>query len=141
VPRKPFVVAALALALSLVVVPAAFAQQRDLDCGDFPNQQQAQAELDKDRSDPHGLDGDNDGIACEDLPDGGTSDGGSKSSGGNNGTTGGGGGNSGGGGAKQLPFTGANDTFLFAAVALLMVGGLLVRQTRHRPQHERRSPE
>ncbi|RSN37036.1 excalibur calcium-binding protein [Amycolatopsis sp. WAC 04169] len=40
----------------------------DLDCGDFKYQEEAQAELEKDRSDPHGLDRDKDGIACEDLP-------------------------------------------------------------------------
>ncbi|MFI7117660.1 excalibur calcium-binding domain-containing protein [Amycolatopsis sp. NPDC049868] len=40
----------------------------DLDCKDFQFQEEAQAVLDKDRSDPHGLDRDKDGIACEDLP-------------------------------------------------------------------------
>ncbi|KZB81617.1 excalibur calcium-binding domain-containing protein [Amycolatopsis regifaucium] len=40
----------------------------DLDCGDFQFQEDAQAVLDKDRSDPHGLDRDKNGIACEKLP-------------------------------------------------------------------------
>ena len=40
----------------------------DLDCADFAFQEDAQAVLDADPSDPNGLDGDNDGIACEDLP-------------------------------------------------------------------------
>jgi hypothetical protein len=43
----------------------------DLDCADFATQQEAQAELERDPSDPHGLDADNDGIACEDLSSGG----------------------------------------------------------------------
>jgi hypothetical protein len=38
---------------------------RDLDCNDFSSQEEAQAEYDSDRSDPHGLDADNDGKACE----------------------------------------------------------------------------
>lgn len=37
----------------------------DLDCKDFPSQAAAQAELRRDPSDPHGLDADKDGIACE----------------------------------------------------------------------------
>lgn len=38
------------------------------DCSDFYNQEQAQAVLNADRSDPNYLDGDYDGIACERLP-------------------------------------------------------------------------
>ncbi|MEU3626139.1 excalibur calcium-binding protein [Amycolatopsis coloradensis] len=44
----------------------------DLDCKDFQYQEEAQAEYEKDRSDPHGLDDDKDGIACETLPKRGT---------------------------------------------------------------------
>jgi hypothetical protein len=40
----------------------------DLDCADFATQEEAQAVLRRDPSDPNGLDADNDGIACEDLP-------------------------------------------------------------------------
>ncbi len=40
----------------------------DLDCKDFPSQAAAQAELRHDPSDPHGLDADKDGIACERNP-------------------------------------------------------------------------
>ena len=40
-----------------------------LNCSDFDTQEEAQAVLDADPSDPHGLDGDGDGIACEDLPE------------------------------------------------------------------------
>jgi hypothetical protein len=45
------------------------AQTSDLyDCSDFNTQQEAQAQLLP--GDPYGLDADNDGIACEDLPSG-----------------------------------------------------------------------
>lgn len=37
----------------------------DKNCSDFPSQAAAQAELRSDPSDPHGLDADKDGIACE----------------------------------------------------------------------------
>src|SRR5918993_1565413 len=40
-------------------------------CSSFATQEEAQAELNRDPSDPNGLDGDNDSIACEDLPSGG----------------------------------------------------------------------
>ena len=38
----------------------------ELNCEDFSSQSDAQAELDEDSSDPHNLDADNDGRACED---------------------------------------------------------------------------
>jgi micrococcal nuclease len=41
---------------------------RDLNCKDFKTQREAQAVLDADPSDPHRLDRDKDGIACESLP-------------------------------------------------------------------------
>jgi micrococcal nuclease len=44
------------------------AHLRDLDCKDFRTQREAQAVLDADPSDPHRLDRDKDGIACESLP-------------------------------------------------------------------------
>jgi hypothetical protein len=50
--------------VALTSVPA-FAQQRDLDCADFATQADAQAEFERDKSDPHGLDPDGDGVACE----------------------------------------------------------------------------
>lgn len=41
----------------------------DLDCSDFATQADAQAEFDKDPSDPNGLDGSpEDSVACESLP-------------------------------------------------------------------------
>jgi micrococcal nuclease len=42
----------------------------DRDCADFDNQTEAQEVLENDLSDPNGLDGDSDGVACEDLPGG-----------------------------------------------------------------------
>ena len=43
------------------------------DCADFKTRAQAMAVLKQDPSDPHYLDGDGDGIPCEDLPLGGSS--------------------------------------------------------------------
>ncbi|MGY1741169.1 MULTISPECIES: excalibur calcium-binding domain-containing protein [unclassified Blastococcus] len=43
----------------------------DLNCSDFATQQQAQAVLTADPSDPNNLDSDHDGIACESLASGG----------------------------------------------------------------------
>ncbi|WP_410667268.1 calcium-binding protein [Amycolatopsis sp. cmx-4-68] len=40
----------------------------DVDCSDFKYQEDAQAVLDKDPSDPNHLDADHDGIACDRLP-------------------------------------------------------------------------
>ena len=59
-----FVGAAL-LALVSSVPMFATAQTGDIDCADFDTQRQAQAELDRDPSDPNTLDTDDDGIACE----------------------------------------------------------------------------
>ncbi|GGM53396.1 hypothetical protein GCM10012275_25500 [Longimycelium tulufanense] len=47
---------------------AGSASAQDLDCADFPYQEDAQAKLLEDPRDPHRLDGDNNGIACEHLP-------------------------------------------------------------------------
>ena len=41
------------------------APRQDFTCSDFRDQAEAQAVLDSDSSDPHGLDPDLDGIACE----------------------------------------------------------------------------
>jgi Excalibur calcium-binding domain len=45
----------------------------DYDCADFETQAQAMAVLEQDPSDPHYLDGEGDGVPCEDLPAGGDS--------------------------------------------------------------------
>ncbi|MEV4149715.1 excalibur calcium-binding domain-containing protein [Amycolatopsis sp. NPDC049691] len=63
-------VAGLALLgpVSLASAQLATPLAADLDCGDFPYQEDAQAVLDQDKSDPNHLDDDKDGIACESLP-------------------------------------------------------------------------
>lgn len=64
-------VACIALACASVVPSAGIAQAQDLDCRDFSSREEAQAEFNRDRSDPHDLDEDqgrDDGIACEWLP-------------------------------------------------------------------------
>ena len=43
-------------------------QQGDLDCSDFDTQAQAQRVLESQPGDPHRLDGNGDGEACESLP-------------------------------------------------------------------------
>jgi hypothetical protein len=45
----------------------AFAQTDQYDCASFGSQESAQAELDRDPSDPSNLDPDDDGTACEDY--------------------------------------------------------------------------
>lgn len=46
-------------------------EAQDLNCSNFDTQQEAQVELEANPSDPNGLDGDDDGVACESLPGGG----------------------------------------------------------------------
>lgn len=66
----------LAVGMSLSFTAPALAQEDQYNCSDFETQEEAQAEYEKDKSDPHNLDGDNDGIACESLPSsGGAGDG------------------------------------------------------------------
>lgn len=59
--------AAMLLAALLLLPGAALAQDL-LNCADFAFQEDAQAELERDRSDPNDLDREGDGIACESLP-------------------------------------------------------------------------
>jgi hypothetical protein len=65
------VAAAVSTALVLGMTGTAIALE-DLDCSDFTYQEDAQAVLDSDSSDPHrldgGADGAADGVACESLP-------------------------------------------------------------------------
>lgn len=58
------------LSILLIFGSAQVVFANDLNCSDFNTQQEAQAHLDADPSDPDGLDRDKDGIACEHLPDG-----------------------------------------------------------------------
>jgi hypothetical protein len=62
----------VAAAASLLSAGTALAV--DYDCADFATQEEAQEYLEP--GDPHNLDGDGDGIACEDLPSGGGGGGG-----------------------------------------------------------------
>ena len=60
---------------TLLFAPAVLAQEV-YDCDDFDTQEEAQAEYNRDTTDPSGLDEDDgadDGIACETLPSGGSS--------------------------------------------------------------------
>jgi hypothetical protein len=70
---RRFVTAAAVLLLCLApfVSFARSAAAQDLDCADFATHEEAQAVLAADPGDPHRLDGDHDGIACESLPRGG----------------------------------------------------------------------
>jgi hypothetical protein len=55
--------------LALIFAAPAFGQDQ-FDCASFGSQEAAQAELERDPSDPSNLDADNDGIACEELAGG-----------------------------------------------------------------------
>lgn len=69
--RLSLFAAALSGALVVAMAGTALAAD-DLDCSDFDYQEEAQAALDADPSDPHrldgGADGPADGVACESLP-------------------------------------------------------------------------
>src|SRR5829696_5288629 len=64
-----FLVASTFACISLYADKAA--AQDIFNCSSFATQEEAQAEFNSDPSDPHNLDADNDGIACEELPSGG----------------------------------------------------------------------
>lgn len=55
------------MATTRLVLPSPRAGGRDLDCADFEDQAAAQEELGADARDPHHLDADRDGVACEEL--------------------------------------------------------------------------
>src|SRR5918994_4322235 len=65
--------AALCWVFCSLLLPGAALAQDLYDCASFGSQAAAQAELERDPSDPSNLDADDDGIACED--DDGTSSG------------------------------------------------------------------
>ncbi|MPZ27558.1 MAG: hypothetical protein GEV12_14410 [Micromonosporaceae bacterium] len=89
----------------------------DLNCDDFATQEEAQAELDADPSDPSGLDRDKDGIACETLPSG----------------AGGGGSDDGDDDKPGLPVTGSSLPLLLGGGAVLAgLGGGVLWLTRRR---------
>lgn len=59
------IMALLLAAAALIKAPAL--AQPDVDCATFPDQAAAQDYLNADKSDPSGLDADNDGTACDDF--------------------------------------------------------------------------
>ncbi|MFD2078493.1 Excalibur calcium-binding domain-containing protein [Actinopolymorpha cephalotaxi] len=81
--KKIAAVLATFVLATLGVVGIATADTDKYDCEDFSTQQEAQTVLEQDRSDPYGLDRDNDGIACETLPSGGSNSGHSSKDNGN----------------------------------------------------------
>jgi hypothetical protein len=76
-PRVAAIAATLTAALVVAMTGTALAAE-GIDCSDFDHQEEAQAVLDEDRSDPHrldgGPDGPGDGVACESLPHRGAAD-------------------------------------------------------------------
>ena len=64
--RAAATLSAVAVAGMLTFTGVGFA--KDVDCGDFTYREDAQAVLDRDRSDPNRLDDEGDGKACESLP-------------------------------------------------------------------------
>ncbi|MDT9700414.1 excalibur calcium-binding protein [Streptomyces sp. P17] len=73
--RRHTAAAGTLIAIAAIVPLADIAHAQDLDCRNFTFQEDAQAEYNRDPSDPHGLDedqGPDDGIACEVLPRRGT---------------------------------------------------------------------
>lgn len=65
---RRWLIVAWTAALAAVAFATPLAAQGDLDCStDFDSQREAQAVLTADPSDPSNLDGDADGIACEDF--------------------------------------------------------------------------
>ena len=67
--KKWIVLLVAGATLAVVAPPAALAQ--DVDCPQFATHEEAQAFFEAEggpASDPHGLDADDDGLACEDLP-------------------------------------------------------------------------
>ena len=57
-----------AFAAGLAVTAQMVSAQEAVSCDDFDYQEEAQAVLDADPGDEHGLDPDGNGIACEELP-------------------------------------------------------------------------
>ena len=66
-----FTLLAFASTFACISVYADKAAAQDLNCSSFATQEEAQAVLNSNPSDPNNLDGDDDGSACEDLPSGG----------------------------------------------------------------------
>jgi LPXTG-motif cell wall-anchored protein len=132
VARRIIPVVLLVFGALVVAAPAALAQAGDQDCSDFASQAAAQAHLRADPSDPDGLDGDSDGIACESLgapfdrtpvvaADGSAGSGLTPGAGGTGGTLGQ-------TGPRSMPTLGIGGL-------LLAAGAVLVWMARYRPRH------
>lgn len=122
-------VAAVAAVLLVVAWAPNASAQEEFDCEDFQFQEDAQAVLDQDPSDPHNLDSDDDGVACESLP----SRGGGGGGGGDDDSGGApvGGVDTGAGGTAPLPSDGTPWALVAGAgAAALMAGGVAVRRLR-----------
>lgn len=102
------------------------AQAADKDCDDFKFQEDAQAVLDANKSDPNRLDGnDNDGLACESLP--------RRSTGGGGGTTA----TTRPGTPPEIASTGSDlGGTALAGTSLVLAGALLARSGRRRRELE-----
>lgn len=133
--RQSMTITVLTVGLFMVLATGALAQD-DLNCDDFEFQEDAQAELDQDPSDPHGLDGDDDGIPCEDLPSRGSDtsdDGADDASGGEDADEGqmpAGGVDAGAGGAAATDMV--TIPAVFAAAGALLLGGVAAAVLRRR---------
>jgi Excalibur calcium-binding domain len=121
--KLALVTVVLVAAVGLVAGPAV-AQEADLDCKDFNSQAEAQAKYEEDTSDPHRLDADNDGQACETFPYDQQGAGQTPSE---SGTAG-----------EGLPFTGPRESLLPLGVVLMVVGAGAVAVTRYRGRHATR---
>jgi hypothetical protein len=116
---------ALITAVALILVAPAAMAQADTDCSDYASQAAAQAALRADPSDPNGLDGDGDGIACESNPAPFDRTPVTAASGG--------------AGSSALPLTGSRTPRLVGVASMLMVaGGMALWMTRYRPRHASR---
>jgi uncharacterized surface anchored protein len=120
-------IAAALLSLALVLFGTTSAHAQNIyNCGDFEFQEDAQDVFDEDTSDPNRLDGDDDGVACEDLPSrANTSDDSTVDESDE---------------AAELPKTGRPRLRYLAATALALMaaGGLLMFTTRSRRSYSPR---
>lgn len=73
---RTLLIAIVASATTLVGAGGAALAGPEYDCDELDTQEEAQAILDQTVGDPHRLDADDDGIACESLPSGGVPTGG-----------------------------------------------------------------
>jgi hypothetical protein len=128
--RNAVAVTVLTVGMSYPLAGVALAQ--DLNCSDFTTQAEAQAALNQDPSDPNGLDTDNDGVACEDLPGGapGSAENGANTAGQDTGDAPAGGVEAGAGGTAGGDDSGVLLPAGLAGGALLVAGGVVLIRRR-----------